>query len=142
MINSWKVFFTREGKKYKKTFVGDSPRPAVDYGKQLKRSGVLNVELVSASKAFAPPKDKLRPPEPGMLWCPYCLKWRFFREFGTRHATYRVPAKMRCPVCTISITDYYVRKYNPVMIMRVETQPVKVAKPKSTRRARGRRGTN
>jgi hypothetical protein len=133
------VYFVREGKKYKKTFPGNLPTEAIAFAKKLKQDGILDLNLVSASKAYAPPKDKLRPPEPGMLWCPYCIKWRFFREFATRHPTYRVQAKMRCPACTISVSDYYVRKYNPVMIARLDVAPTKVPQPKNTRRARGRR---
>jgi hypothetical protein len=48
-----------------------------------------------------PTKKKTRMAD---LWCPYCGEWVKFKlgEYGYK----------RCPVCTISTADFYVRTAN------------------------------
>ena len=124
MINAWKVIWkTEDGRKLlRKGFNGDSPREsgAVAFGKKLQERGLKDVTIVSSKKAFAPPLAKQKPPEVGMLWCPYCLKWRFFRELSIRYISHRGPLLWRCPICTISIHDPYVKKFNFEMVTRLD----------------------
>lgn len=119
MQNAWNVFWLSEdgARKYKK-FEGDSPRGsgAIDFAKKLRSFGRTNIEIVSRRKAFAPPPKQSKAPEAGMVWCPYCLKWRHFVNTSIRHNGIKGPQLFRCPICTISIKDYYVRLYNFVMV--------------------------
>lgn len=63
----------------------------------------VQAELISRTKAFPPPKDfeinRKR------WWCPYCRKVRIFQQDPKID-------KLRCPICGISESDFYVRKYN------------------------------
>jgi hypothetical protein len=111
MINTWKVLWTEEGAHRKKTFESNSPSPAVSFGKDLKRRG-LSVEIISGRKAFPPIKGQ-EPAKPGYLWCPYCVKWRDFSEAAIKDSSGLLgPVLLRCMVCTVSIRDAYIRKYN------------------------------
>lgn len=124
MQNAWNVIWRNtEGKKLIRKFEGDSPREsgAIAFGKKLQSQG-WTVDIVSRRKGFAPPTSKLEAPEYGMLWCPYCLKWREFREFSVKTNGFRGPLIYRCPVCTISIRDFYVRKYNFDMVSRLDAR--------------------
>jgi len=113
MVNAWKVIWSENKKKFLRKFEGDSPAEAVSFAKGLKSRG-LSVEVISGRKAFKPKWDKVEPPGPGMWWCPYCIKWREFREFAVRDANGVIgPEYMRCPVCTISIFNYWVALFNP-----------------------------
>lgn len=114
----WKVFWREEGKLYFKTFKGRRPTEAVEFGKSLKRRGILVVDVVSMSRAFPPPLHKLKPDRQGLLWCPYCIKWREFKEEGLPNSPLLI--YMRCPTCSISIKDAYVRTYNPELVLRIE----------------------
>lgn len=122
MINAWKIIWQDNDHRYIKRFEGESPADsgAVEYGKKLQKRG-LTVNIVSQRKAFAPPKNKILPPKFGMIWCPYCLKWRDFHEVSIMGKDgVRSPVQWRCPVCTISIRDHYVRLYNLDMVLRYE----------------------
>jgi len=124
MGNAWNViWWTAEGKKKQRAFEGELPREAgaIDFGKKLQSDGLKPV-IVSRRKAFGPPLAKIKPPQRGMLWCPYCLKWCFFKEYSIRVDGLIGPMKWRCPVCTISIYDAYVKKYNPEMVERLDTR--------------------
>lgn len=136
--NAWRVYWTEEGKKKRKHFEGhawaaehgkegpmplyeDSLAAAVVFAKELKARG-LKPELVSCRRAFIQKRDQLKPPSSGMMWCPYCVKWRRFNitraRFSVRDGPddpprwYLSPAALRCPVCAISDANYWVRKYN------------------------------
>jgi hypothetical protein len=125
MKNAWKVFWTEDGKKRRKIFDGDAiwaevrnhefaEKPleaAVAYAKELRKKGLLP-ELVSGRRAFIQKKDQLKAPAPGMTWCPYCVKWRHFQILRIRRQSYIGTPALRCPVCTISDEDFYVKKYN------------------------------
>lgn len=138
--NTWNVIWYRENKKYiKGPFVGDKPSEsgALAFAKKLKGKGipVSNIHIVSRRKTFAPPPDKLKAPDPGMTWCPYCLKWREFVEKAIRKDGLLGPVDWRCPICTVSIHDYYIRMYNPAMIIRYEARKTKVPSEKMLKRA-------
>lgn len=124
MQNAWKVVWFDQGKKFKKSFIGDKPREsgAIDFGKKIKERGITQVHIVSKIRAFAPPATQRTAPEYGMIWCPYCLKWRFFVEKAVSQSGHLGPLLYRCPICTISIKDAYVRKYNEMMIIKLDTQ--------------------
>jgi hypothetical protein len=125
MKNAWKVFWVEDGKKRKRHFEGDRfwaesrgvefhEKPleaAVAYAKELKQRG-LEPELVSGRRAFIQKREQLRPPRLGLTWCPYCVKWREFRLLRIKRSAYVGTPALRCPVCTISEEDFYVKKYN------------------------------
>jgi hypothetical protein len=111
MDNSWKVFWWEEGRKKFRRFNQHKPTEAVAFAKDLKKKGI-EVAVVSGRKAYRIPESKKFNREPGMLWCPYCVEWRRFKEFALKKENYVTGADFRCPVCTISTADYFVRKYN------------------------------
>jgi len=133
--NAWNVIWKDSvGKKKLRIFEGDSPRTsgAIDFGKKLQDRG-LRPDVVSRRHAFAPPRNKLKPPDTGLLWCPYCLKWREFRDFAIRVDGIIGPSNYRCPVCIITIKDAYVRKYNEFMVQKLEGTKVKLPSEKKIR---------
>lgn len=123
--NAWRVIWVEDGKKRRKHFEGaehwaemrgrefyEKPLDAaVAFAKELKAKDLVP-ELISVRKAFIQKREQLKPPNVGMTWCPYCVKWRHFNLTRLRRATYLSPAANRCPVCGISDEDYYVKKYN------------------------------
>jgi hypothetical protein len=110
-LNTWKVYWWAEGKKKFRRFPGPKPTEAIAYAKELKKAGT-EVAIVSSSKAFRVPEAKKYSREPGMLWCPYCIDWRWFKIMAIRREHYTSAEALRCPVCHISTDDYYVRKFN------------------------------
>ncbi|HET7713633.1 MAG TPA: hypothetical protein VFK94_04895 [Patescibacteria group bacterium] len=113
-----------EGKLSKKHFEGKSPAEAVQFAKQLKKQG-LSPNVFSSNHAFPPTKDQEEKRRPGMMWCPYCIKWRNFKMMAIKRSTYTSEAFMRCPICTISVNDYYVRKYNGFLEHMTEAEVIK-----------------
>ena len=108
----WKVLWrTEEGQKKFKRFVGAKPSEAVQFAKSLKSQG-LKPNVISTSHAFAPTVEQEKNRRPGMIWCPYCIRWRNFKLMALKKSTYTTDAFMRCPVCTISTNDFFVKKYN------------------------------
>lgn len=135
MENGWVVFWSENGKKFKRNgFEGNSPRAsgAIDYAKSVIARGipVANVHVVSKRKGFAPPPAQRESPGPDYSWCPYCIRWRVFRIYGIRKDGFTVPPDYRCPVCTISVNDHYVRKHNPLLVARAEAKLVRTGKPR------------
>lgn len=119
--NVWKVLWSEGGAKKFRNFRSDPPTPAIQFAKELKKKQIT-VELISGHP-FPPTKKHLKPDKPGLLWCPYCIKWRDFQELVVRDAEgLLTPALLRCPVCYISIRDVYVRHYNPDFYRRWETE--------------------
>lgn len=134
-MNVWAVIWIENNRKHMKNgFQGDLPKSsgAYDFAKSLVARGILvdNVHVISKRKAYGPTKRHPKPPQLGMWWCPYCLKWRYFREFAVRRDGIIGPAEMRCPICTISIHDFYVRKYNQLLTARIEMTAVRLKKVK------------
>lgn len=84
-----------------------SPKVAVEKAKAVKRKYAerrdVVVELISLTKAFAPPEGFKR--KGSKWWCPYCRKVRVFLQDSELNLKY-------CPVCRISDRDWYVRTYN------------------------------
>jgi hypothetical protein len=122
--NAWKVIFWENGKKRSKWFEGDGIwsdkhpiiyneplRAAVQFTKKLKLEGT-RAEIVSGRRAFIQTKDQLKPPGPGYLWCPYCIKWRHFKLLRIKKNGYITAGANRCPICFISEDNYFVRRYN------------------------------
>lgn len=122
MENAWKTQWRDEGKLLVKEFEGNSPKSAVEYGKKLKLHGIAVVDVISARQAFPPPPKRAISPQHGLLWCPYCVKWRVFEEAEVHYADFYTPSLPRCTVCSISIKDAYVRMYNPELVIRIEMQ--------------------
>lgn len=83
------------------------PKKAVEKAKEVKMkfrdNSEITVELISVTKAFAPPEDFKR--KGNKWWCPYCRKIRVFKLD-------KVFDIKRCPVCGIGERDWYVRRYN------------------------------
>lgn len=118
--NAWQVQWFEEGKRKYKRFEGDSPKQAVEFGKSLKHRGLVVEGIISCRTAFPPPLKQQTSPKIGMLWCPYCVKWREFEEAAVKKPEYTTPSLLRCTVCTISVRDAYVRMYNPELTLRYE----------------------
>ena len=111
-MKRWKVLWrNQEGQKKFRRFQGDKPTEAVQFAKELKRQG-LKPNVISSSHAFPPTREQEEKRRPGQIWCPYCLRWRSFKLMVLKRATYETDALMRCPVCTISTNDFFVKKYN------------------------------
>jgi hypothetical protein len=135
MTNGWTVIWFDGGRKLKKNgFEGDSPTAsgAVAYAKAIIARGIPvdKVNVISKRKAFAPTTNMLARREPGLAWCPYCLKWREFRTYAIRVDGVIGPEALRCPICTISSHDYYVKKYNAMLVARSETKVPRLPKAK------------
>lgn len=62
------------------------------------------VDIISRSKAFKP-QESAKKTGRGQLWCPYCIKYRYFVE-----DTYL--GVNRCHICGISDQDFWVRRHN------------------------------
>lgn len=121
----WKVLWVKpEGGKTFRRFVGDRPSEAVQFAKTLKRQG-LKPNVICANKAWRPTTEQELKRRPGMIWCPYCIKWRNFKLFAVRRKTYITDAQMRCPVCTISTNDFYVKKFNDFLEHMDEAELIK-----------------
>lgn len=142
MNNAWNVQYLKEGRVVIRVFEGDSPKAsgAVPFAKKLAKRG-LSYDIISRRHAFPPVGKNTDPPAPGLLWCPYCIKWREFEEAAVIREEYETPELLRCTVCTISIRDYHVRLYNPLFVERhdieQELKKTKVpTKPKLRRRRR------
>lgn len=97
---------------------------AIDYGQKLKSRGIPTeqIHIVSRRHGFAPPPKLRHPPQGGMFWCPYCLKWRNFIEKSIKRDGLRGPLLWRCPICTVSVKDAKVRQYNLVMVEKLEAR--------------------
>ena len=135
--SQWKVQWRspEDGRLLFKQFHGERPTKAVEFGKQLKRRGISVVDIISMSRAFPPPLKKLIPDRRGLMWCPYCIKWREFEERGL--GTSPLLIYMRCSGCGISVKDAYVRKYNPELVMRYEIEHEMRAQAKATQKKKG-----
>lgn len=123
MDNAWNVqWVTADGVLTKKAFEGNSPKlsGAVDFAADLRKHG-FSVEVISRRRAFPIPMKMAIPPQMGLLWCPYCIKWRDFQEAAVQHGDRVGPELLRCPVCTISVMDYYFRLYNSIFAERYFT---------------------
>jgi hypothetical protein len=119
-MNSWKVLWddaAAERRRFKK-FEGDSPKEAVAFGRKLRDRGLTVLGIISMRVAYAPPKDKPKPDQYGIMWCPYCVKWRLWEFLGVHVGEVVLDPELRCPVCTISINHYWVRYFNPVVASR------------------------
>lgn len=112
MLITWKVLWKKEdGAKSFRRFEGESPKVAIDFIRELKKQG-LKPNIISSNKAWPPTKEQEINRKSGDLWCPYCIKWRRFKLFALRKKFYTTEAFLRCPICTISVNDFWVRKYN------------------------------
>lgn len=147
----WRVVFYRGGTRYHKTFTDEKPTPAIEFAKRAKRAGYSDVNVHATKRGYPCPTSKLKLREPGLLWCPYCLKWREFKYLAVRFSTGISEPDLRCPVCYITPRDYYVRVYNigNPLLERVEKETshviIRVTKDSAAsmsnikRRTRGRR---
>jgi hypothetical protein len=120
--NAWNVQWNDGEHLVRKVFEGNSPKEsgAVAFANELRRRGLL-ADVISRRRGFPPPAKMKEPTRLGLLWCPYCLKWKEFQETAVKHEEYLTPELLRCTTCTISIMDYYVRIYNPVFAERYFT---------------------
>jgi hypothetical protein len=140
MQQAWNVIWFQDKKKYIKSFEGELPRVsgAVDYAKKLRKRGIVEVFVTSRRKAFAPPLAKKEPPQSGLLWCPYCLSWREYIYRAIRTNGLVGPFVWRCPICSVSINDYWVKRFNPLMVEVLDARnKVHIPSEKLIRRRRG-----
>lgn len=112
MANKWKVLWTEEGVWKARRY--ESVEGAVLFAKALKAQG-FSVDVVSAGHAYPPTKKHGPRPSSMHYWCPYCIKWRAFVYRRIRLKGITGPAELRCPVCTISVRDWFVQKYNHLL---------------------------
>lgn len=138
MVNAWKVQWRADGRKLVRTFEGDKPSEAgaLDFAKRLKNQGLVDVALISKRRAFAPPAGS-KPPQVGYLWCPYCVKWREFDTYSIRTNGIIGPSSYRCTICTITVNNYWVRKYNAGRVRHKELEEEVKATIGRTTRNRG-----
>lgn len=115
MYQIWKVIWTKEdGAKTFRRFQDPSPQDAIAFARSLKKAG-LKPFVISGNKAWPQTQAQEKNRRPGDMWCPYCIKWRKFKLYSIRTKNYTSDAFMRCPVCTISTNDAYVRRYNQMI---------------------------
>jgi hypothetical protein len=134
MQNAWKVLWREKGHNFSKTFEGDKPSEtdAPAFVKQLKDRGIIEINLISKRKAYAPPIGK--PPPLGFLWCPYCVKYREFEVYAVKVDGIVGPERYRCSVCTIGADHFWVRKYNHGRLRQQELElEIRSAVKRSTR---------
>lgn len=128
MVVTWKVLWRKEdGKKTFRKFSDpedSSPKVAASFFRELKKQG-LKPAIISVNKAWRPTKDQEDKRRPGDLWCPYCIKWRQFKLFSIKRKNYTSEAFLRCPVCTISTNDYWVKHYNGMIEHMTEGELIK-----------------
>lgn len=95
--------------------------------KSLRDKGV-RVCFVSRVRGYWPKSNDAGPPDPGMLWCPYCREWRWFRVPETKRGNFepmseewmdqlyrRVLSNSTTPWCSwchISVADFEVKQKN------------------------------
>jgi hypothetical protein len=111
----WKIIIRYAGTRKIIRFKGKEGQSSADvfakakeYAKQLKKADeddTVSIDLVSGTRAYAPPKNAVIPKH--QLWCPYCVKPRPFMEKPEIGVS-------KCPVCGISDSDFYVKKYNGI----------------------------
>lgn len=124
MAVNWKVLWKKEdGPKTFKRFPDDL-KTAIIFAKSLKRQG-LKPNVVSSNKAWPPTKEQELKRRPGDMWCPYCIKWRHFKLFAVKKSGYTSEAFMRCPVCTISTNDHWVKRYNGMIEHLTESELIR-----------------
>lgn len=138
MPNSWRVIWFESNRKFKKSnFPGDSPRAsgAIDYAKSIVARGipVSNVHVVSMRKTYAPTPKMLKEQPQGTFWCPWCIKWREFRTFAVDRNGEVGIEMLRCPICTISVNDFFIKKYNPILVARASITSARLPKTKRKR---------
>jgi hypothetical protein len=123
MNNAWKVLWFEKGHRYFKSFEGEKPSQteAPSFIIKLKERGIVDVYLVSKRKAFPPPASV--PRVDGTLWCPYCVKYRKFHVVALKIPGTGVvgPDLKRCTICTISVENFWVRKFNSSHLFAEET---------------------
>ena len=109
----WRLIVSYEFRNKGKLF--KSYRKAKKAGAKIqKEHPEYEVTIVSRQVGYGPPRSKvsdqvlLRMNFDGLLWCPYCRK---FREFLYDPLW----EKKRCPVCRISTSDHSVQVNNPGM---------------------------
>lgn len=120
-VNVWRVLWTESGMKKLKKFTSDPPTPAIAFARPLKKQG-FPVEIISG-KPFPPPIKVRLPDRPGVLWCPYCIKWREFIDAAIKDKDGLLgPDLLRCSICFMSIRDAYIRKYNLMFYKKWEVQ--------------------
>jgi rubrerythrin len=125
MKNHWKVIWV-DKKKRKRLTRFKEVKDAVVYRDRLKADN-LEVYVVSASQSYPIPRftksgkrhPKADRPSSRHWWCPYCIEWRMFEHSAIRYKTdgfwLTGPEQWRCPICTISEAEYWVRKYNGML---------------------------
>jgi len=141
MPNSWRVIWFENNQKFKKSgFAGDSPKAsgAIDYAKSVAARGILvsNIHVVSMRKTFAPTQKMLKEQPPGTFWCPWCIKWREFTTFAVVRNGEEGIELLRCPICTISTNDFFIKKYNPILVARAQARVPRLPSVKTLKRRR------
>lgn len=102
----WKVIVFHKGERVEKLF--HNPKKGQSLVAQLSERGV-KAHVVCRRYPHFPPKGEA--PEPGMLWCPYCRRWRWFKVPKKRPPFSTLEIKC-CAWCWISEDDAFVKNYN------------------------------
>lgn len=113
----WKVIWREQGKLRLKRFQ-DKLQDAIAFYREQKGLE-KEVYLVCANKGFPPfkpgHKRYVERPSSKHMWCAYCMAWRQFRMTAIRTDGILGEPQLRCPICTISINDWYIQKYNGLL---------------------------
>lgn len=129
----WSVMWKRKGKLFERRF-GTDLVSAEELRDLLVSKGVRNATLRCTNVGFPPPakyhpryvwvekkgrrRQVYRVPmrkvnAAGLFWCPYCRRFRKFREGQDRLHGRRRPY-LACPWCRVRHTNHHVSQHNPL----------------------------
>jgi hypothetical protein len=127
----FKVIIFKDGKRRQERYDGIHLDEQVQHVRDLRADGtratIVFSNITRYARGFFPPKDQIADNrQQGLLWCPYCRTWRYFKvpkyhlqggEVGSRVWWMNACNQARVPVCAwceISIYDYYVGVANNI----------------------------
>lgn len=121
-----RLILFKDGRRLEKRY--EDHRDAVTIVRTLRKKGVkatVATCLVVNARKYPPADDDLHARDEGMLWCPYCGAWRWFKvpKFTPHTKVMTAPWIMNsmhrqdirvCAWCQISLHDFWVRKANGI----------------------------
>lgn len=71
--------------------------------KRFKHRTDIVIEMISLTMAYPPDEEQKQ--RKGWWWCPYCRKYRRFKQDSFLNMK-------RCPVCEVGEREFHVKQYN------------------------------